>query len=272
MQGGSFQEDARLAALDSYQILDTDSEAAYDAITRAAASICGTPIALISLVDRNRQWFKSVVGLSVTETPRDIAFCDHAIRDTTFFEIPNAEDDIRFAKNPLVTGDPNIRFYAGVPLIGVASQPLGTLCVIDNVPRALSGHQKTALKELAAVAIHLLAARRADANTKARLNKVIEVQARLANVELDLDAFLTEMLSLISETTTANGAILAIREGEELVVKAATGSAFSGLDKPLNLLNCGAPLPGTNPKIFSKISVWNVGETIRALSHHENRL
>ena len=140
------EEQKRLAALRRLKMMDTSHEAAYDDITRLAASMCDTPIALISLVDDKRQWFKSSVGLHATATPKEHGFCAHAIKTPAdVFVVPDASVDERFASNSLVTGDPHIRFYAGAPLVTSDGQALGTLCVIDIRPRVLSTDQ---LKEL----------------------------------------------------------------------------------------------------------------------------
>lgn len=141
-------EAARLEALHHYQILDTDSEQAFNDLTDLAAHICETPIALISLVDAHRQWFKSKVGIDATETPRDIAFCAHAILQSDVLLVPDTLADERFASNPLVSCDPYIRFYAGVPLIASEGYALGTLCVIDRVPRQFNPKQVEALRAL----------------------------------------------------------------------------------------------------------------------------
>ena len=142
-------EQARLRALESYALLDTPADEAYDDLTRMAAMICGTPIALVTLLDDCRQWFKSRHGLDVTETPRDIAFCDYSIRGRELFVVGDALEDPRFAANPLVTGAPHIRFYAGAPLVDPDGFVLGTLCVIDTVPRELTEDQYRMLRALA---------------------------------------------------------------------------------------------------------------------------
>jgi GAF domain-containing protein len=139
-----------LRALRAYRVLDTEAETAYDALVRLAASICGTPIALVSLIDASRQWFKANYGLGgITETPRAWAFCDHAIRGNDVLEIPDARDDERFSSNPLVIADPLIRFYAGAPLITPDGDAIGTICVLNPEPGALTPAQREQLMLLA---------------------------------------------------------------------------------------------------------------------------
>ena len=141
-------EALRLAALRRYRILDTEPEQAFDDLALLASHICATPIALITLVDADRQWFKAHPGVAVTQTSRAISFCSHAIEQSGLFIIPDAREDARFRDNPFVTGGPFVRFYAGAPLLAREGEALGTLCVIDRVPRNLSDTQREALDAL----------------------------------------------------------------------------------------------------------------------------
>jgi diguanylate cyclase (GGDEF)-like protein/PAS domain S-box-containing protein len=152
-------EEARLAELRSLQILDTDREERFDRLTRLTARLFGVPVALVSLIDADRQWFKSTVGLDATETRREDSFCGHAIIGDDTFVIPDARADDRFADNPMVAGEPFIRFYAGQPISGPEGHHLGTLCVIDRKPRTFSSDDRQILKDLADLVDQELAGR-----------------------------------------------------------------------------------------------------------------
>jgi GAF domain-containing protein len=154
-------EQRRLQILRDYQILDTAAEKVFDDITSLAANVCNAPICLLTFVDADRQWFKSNVGLAVKETSREYSFCSHALLEPDIFVVPDARADERFADNPLVTGEPSIRFYAGVPLRTPEGAAVGTLCVIDREPRQLTQQQLDKIKALAASAVLLLEMRRA---------------------------------------------------------------------------------------------------------------
>lgn len=153
-------EAERLAVLRGFAVLDTPAEADFDRFTRLAARLFDVPIALVSLVDAERQWFKSNVGLSGTDSSRATSFCGHALVETEPMVVPNALDDPRFFDNPFVTGDPNVRFYAGAPLRTRDGFALGTLCVIDNKPRELSVVQRELLAELGNLVMEQLEHRR----------------------------------------------------------------------------------------------------------------
>ena len=162
MSAPTLQKDdaSRVATLQKYAILDTDPEQTFDDLTLLASFICKTPIALISLVDEKRQWFKSRVGITETETSRDIAFCSSAIQQSDLFIVPDALEDDRFRDNPLVVSQPHIRFYAGAPLINEDGYALGTLCVVDRSPRKLEPEQQDALKALSRLVLAQLEFRR----------------------------------------------------------------------------------------------------------------
>ena len=151
-------EETRLNTLKSLDVLDTEPEERFDRLTRMSKRLFGVPIALVSLVDENRQWFKSCVGLDVSETPRDISFCGHAILGSDIFVIPDAAKDERFADNPLVVNEPKIRFYAGCPLRSHNGSKLGTLCIIDREPRNLTEEDLETLRDLASMVERELAA------------------------------------------------------------------------------------------------------------------
>jgi GAF domain-containing protein len=146
-------EDERLAALRDYNILDTPPEQVFDDLTWLASFICQTPMALVTLIDRHRQWFKSRVGFSISETPRTESICAHAVmKPESLLEVPDAAKDKRFSAMPAIAGAPHLRFYAGAPLVGARGFAVGTICVMDREPRTLSEDQRRALRILAAQA------------------------------------------------------------------------------------------------------------------------
>ncbi len=146
-------EAARVAALNRYAILDSEPEQSFDDLVTLAAHICQTPMAMLSLVDDHRQWFKSKLGVQVRETPREVSICAHAIQQGDLFVVPDTLQDARFRESPLVTGEPHIRFYAGAPLVNEDGYALGTLCVVDREPRELDSAQKEAIQALGRLAL-----------------------------------------------------------------------------------------------------------------------
>ena len=182
-------EDARVAELHALDILDSAPERHYDDLVRIASAICGTPIGFVSLVDRDRQWFKARLGIDVSETPREVSFCAHALEDPSHvLVVPDATRDPRFADNPLVTGGPNIRFYAGAPLVTASGSVLGTLCVIDRKPRELEPFQYEALQALSRQVTALLELRRATRQLQQQLaeREWYEAQLKRQQEELEL--------------------------------------------------------------------------------------
>ena len=217
-------EAERLAALRAYAVLDTAPEAAFDELTQLASALCGTPIALVSLIDADRQWFKANVGLEARETPRDVAFCTHAILGDGVLEVADATRDPRFADNPLVTADPSIRFYAGAPLITPEGHALGTLCVIDRVPRRLSPVQRTSLQVLGRQVITQLELRqRVRELAQLGLDLGVARDQALAGMRAK-DVFLANMGH---ELRTPLNAILGL---SELLIEAPIGDGERGSD------------------------------------------
>jgi GAF domain-containing protein len=189
-------ETKRLEVLWQYDVLDTAPEEVFDDLTDLAASICEAPFAMISLVDQDRQWFKSKTGVTFGETSRDISFCAHAILRKNLFVVPDTWKDVRFKRNPMVTNGQKIRFYAGAPLITPDGYGLGALCVLDNKPRQLRPVQKRALRilarhvisqlELRLCARQLTAARADEKKLRAQLAKALAENARHFISQLEL--------------------------------------------------------------------------------------
>ena len=172
-------EERRIAALRRYRLLDTEREQGFDDFAELAAQICQTPVALVTFVDSDRQWFKASIGFDQPETPREHSFCSHAILGTEVMIVENALQDPRFAGNPLVTAGPRIRFYAGAPLITTEGEALGSLCVIDSQPRPLGASQKKALAALARQVVTLMELRRTAADLAEALGEVRTLQGLL---------------------------------------------------------------------------------------------
>jgi signal transduction histidine kinase len=208
-------EDDRLQALLEYKVLDTEAEQQFDDLTLIAAHICNTPISLISLIDRNRQWFKSKIGLEVAQTPRELAFCAHTIlQPEKMLIVPNAEEDERFADNPLVTSDPNIRFYAGAALVTPDGFAIGTLCTIDNKPRNLSPEQIRTLQALSRQVISQLELRINLTKLKQNITHREQVEQNLRHTNKQLNQTLgklkqTQVQLIQSEKMSSLGEMVA---------------------------------------------------------------
>ncbi len=215
-------ESERLRALELLDVLDTEPEREFDALVATAALVCGVPISLVSLIDSDRQWFKANVGLpGVSETPRDVAFCAHAILDEGVFEVPDALADPRFADNPLVAAAPDIRFYAGATLRLSDGAHVGTLCVIDRVPRKLSEKQREALRLLSIAAVQALESRR-----MARAFVSSEARFRTFSEASPLGVFATDAAGACTFTNARWQAIYGLTESEAL------GTGWSGTLHP----------------------------------------
>jgi GAF domain-containing protein len=207
-------EPERVAELHNYEILDTLPEDIFDNITILASHICETPIAMVTLVDSDRQWFKSKVGISAAETSRDIAFCAHAIMEDDLFVVPDAAADKRFARNPLVLSHPKIRFYAGAPLITPHQHALGTLCVIDRVPRQLTKDQLEALRALSRAVMAQLETRREIKHLQRRLKREtserIQLSRQLSESKVRRRSHEEGVRRLSHEVRATNKAILSL--------------------------------------------------------------
>jgi len=215
-------EQARLQALRSYKILDSDPERAFDDLAIIASHICETPVAMISLIDAERQWFKSKVGVSVSETPREVSFCARAIQQSDLFIVPDASKDPRFSSNPFVVSDPKIRFYAGAPFTSSDGHPLGTLCVVDVVPRQLTANQQAALLALA---------RQVQSQLELRRN-LMELRAALDHrdrAEAERDRNIDELQNALTHVQRLSGLLPACSACKLDVTISANPNAISGV-------------------------------------------
>lgn len=229
-------EKERVNNLKSYSILDTIPESDYDALTAIAAEICGTPISLVSLIDDKRQWFKSHHGLDASETPKEYAFCGHAINDPSeVFVVQDARVDKRFHDNPLVTGEPRVIFYAGIPLVSKNNLPLGTLCVIDHKPNLLSQSQIRSLKALSNQVMNLLELRKNKLlleQTLQRLEEKNEALERFAFIAAhDLKSPLFNISSLAEMVSEEYNLKIDV-EGQEMLK-----AIISSSDSLISLIN-----------------------------------
>lgn len=215
-------EKARLQALRSYKILDTDPEKGFDDLTILASHICETPVALITLIDSERQWFKSRVGVDIKETPRELSFCAVAIQQSDLFVVPDATQDPRFSSNPFVTSEPKVRFYAGAPFTSSDGHPLGTLCVVDFVPRQLNASQQNALLALS---------RQVQAQFELRKN-LIELRTALGErdrAEAERDQTILELQHALEHVQRLSGLLPACSACKLDVTIAADPNAISGV-------------------------------------------
>jgi anti-sigma regulatory factor (Ser/Thr protein kinase) len=215
-------EKARVQALRRYKILDTDPEKAFDDLTILASSICNTPMALISVIDSDRQWFKSKVGVDLRETPLEVSFCAVAIKQPNLFVVPDASKDPRFSSNPFVVSDPKVRFYAGAPYSSSDGHPLGTLCVIDIVPRELTPSQEAALLALS---------RQVQAQFELRKN-LIELRAALEErdqAEAERDRTIVELQNALEHVQRLSGLLPACSACKLDVTIPANPNGISGV-------------------------------------------
>lgn len=215
-------EKARVQALRRYKILDTDPEKAFDDLTILASSICNTPVALISVIDSDRQWFKSKVGVDISETPLEVSFCAVAIKQPDLFVVPDATKDPRFSSNPFVVSEPKIRFYAGAPYTSSDGLPLGTLCVVDTVPRQLTPSQEKALLALS---------RQVQAQFELRKN-LIELRGALEErdrAEAERDRTIVELQNALDHVQRLSGLLPACSACKLDVTISANPNAISGV-------------------------------------------
>ena len=252
-------EGLRLESLYRYGILDTEAEEMFDELTQLASAICGTPISFVSLIDEERQWFKSNLGLPVNETSRDVAFCSHAILESGVFTVRDASEDPRFSDNPLVVGDPLMRFYAGAPIVTSDGFALGTLCVIDREPRELRPDQEEALMHLAKQVVRNL-------NLRLQLTKTRNLNESnnllLSVISHDVRAPLCSMVSIhdmLQQESLGNS-----RRRDELIktLEETTQKALAHADELLERIQLGSELEPLASQEVDLIKVLKDIETL----------
>jgi len=225
-------EKDRLEELYSYDILDTAYEETFNQIVQLASAVCDSPISLITLLDKDRQWFKAKKGMDSDGTSRDVSFCSHVILDDQLMEVEDALNDERFFDNPLVTGNPNIRFYAGMPIITKKGLPLGALCVIDNKPKNLTPEQKSVLKVLAGQAMQLIELHKKHVE----INTLVETHKKILSiVSHDVRNPLGAIKSILE---LRNDDIISKEEADEMLV-VASQQIDNTLDMISNLVDWG---------------------------------
>ena len=251
----------RISALRSFNILDTPPETAFDRITHLVSRYFRVPIALVSLVDSDRQWFKSHCGIDSDQTPRSIAFCDHAIRGTDVMIVPDAHLDPRFVDNPLVTGEPGVRFYAGAPLIDADGMALGTLCIIDRVPRIFDADEIAILREYAAQIVHELAVRATLGDLYTQVDQARQGDRQLAEVRLQYESLLNATGSG-TVTFDAAGQILSWNIAAERIFGY---SAAEAIGLPISTI-----LPDFCPETLTALAEYETISTQYAIGWHKD--
>ena len=278
MQGAvnrKLADERRVKVLYDLEILDTDAERQFDEIAELASIICGTPIALVSLIEYDRQWFKSRVGINVHETPRDVSFCDFAIRSNDVMVVPDASKDARFCENPLVTGDLHVRFYAGAPLTSHEGVNIGTLCVIDRVPREMTEDQSRAL----AILSRQVMARFEMGRLNASITEAHAQFAATVALAQESEHLLTQSLGVMNEgfvVQDVNGAILLCNDRacdilglsrDQLCQRASIDPRWRCIRED------GSPFPGEeHPAMIAIRNRVDVKDTVMGVHHADGRL
>ncbi len=263
-------EALRLATLHGFEVLDTPAEPGFDRITRLAEHLFGCPIVLVSLVDAQRQWFKSEVGLDVHQTPREIAFCAHAILNSEILEVPDASLDPRFFDNPLVRGEPRVRFYAGAPLEVDPGVRLGTLCLIDRVPRTLSSEERQLLGSLAATVVELLQGRRSSATLVSACRLLEEenadIQAMGAALRRDVSSQLMRIEAMLGLFKDGHAHEIGELGREELTLMQSLAGRANLASRGLHdLMRLRPAVPAERREVDARGLITGCGDSLRSI-------